>query len=222
MLLRRSTHILPAVRAAPQRTGIGQLARSLATADADDKPDKTTLLFESDQSFKFRALSAFGGVYTSCWAAYVAAEAFVLDPTGSIASNAGLVSLIGASSVTVGAYVVRTLALRTVGRLEIAAPAAAPPLLRVTTYTPFGGERVDEAPLAAVAPRSDPGDDSRLKTFALPQDDQRSYLVLVDEPDAVKDAAAFARVVSGVAPFAEGDDEGRQHRGHRRRRRRRR
>ena len=205
-------------------------ARSLASkagqeeAEAEDDADDygSLLLFESDQAFKFRALSLFGGVYTTCWFAYVAADALVLDPGGSIATNSGLVSLIGVSSVTVGGYVVRTLASRTVGRLSIETSESVAPLLRVQTYTMTGGERFDEAPLADVLPMSDPGDDSKLRTFCLPDDPQRSYLVLVDEEDAVKDAVAFSKVTCGVAPF--GDDEGtasaRRH--HRRRRRRRR
>ena len=77
------------------------------------------LIYESDQSFKFKALSAFGGVYATCWLGYVAADAFLIDPTGAIASNSGIVGFIGVSSVACGAFVVRTLAAKTVGRLVI-------------------------------------------------------------------------------------------------------
>ena len=177
------------------------------------------LIYESDQSFKFKALSAFGGVYATCWLGYVAADAFIIDPTGAIASNSGIVGFIGVSSVACGAFVVRTLAAKTVGRLVIDSAAPAAPTLRVTTYGPAGGERVDEAPLVDIIPRSAPSDTSRLKTFCLPDDETRAYLVLVD-PGSVKDPESFSRVVSGVAPAGEGDD--RQIRRRRRRRRKRR
>ena len=144
------------------------------------------LIYESDQSFKFKALSAFGGVYATCWLGYVAADAFIIDPTGAIASNSGIVGFIGVSSVACGAFVVRTLAAKTVGRLVIDSAAPAAPTLRVTTYGPAGGERVDEAPLVDIIPRSAPSDTSRLKTFCLPDDETRAYLVLVD-PGSVKD-----------------------------------
>ena len=84
------------------------------------------LIYESDQSFKFKALSAFGGVYATCWLGYVAADAFIIDPAGAIASNSGIVGFIGVSSVACGAFVVRTLAAKTVGRrvIDAAAPGA--------------------------------------------------------------------------------------------------
>ena len=88
----------------------------------------------------------------------------------------------------------------------------------MTTYGPAGGERVDEAPLVDIIPRSAPSDTSRLKTFCLPDDETRAYLVLVD-PGSVKDPESFSRVVSGVAPAGEGDD--REIRRRRRRRKRR-
>ena len=65
------------------------------------------------------------------------------------------------------------------------------PTLRVTTYGPAGGERVDEAPLVDIIPRSAPSDTSRLKTFCLPDDETRAYLVLVD-PGSVKDPGRLA------------------------------
>ena len=50
------------------------LAR-LATREEDDilsgTVAKSTVIYESDQSFKFKALSLCGGVYTTCWLAYV-------------------------------------------------------------------------------------------------------------------------------------------------------
>ena len=197
---------------------LGQLLqhRCLATQRTDDESQH--LIYESDQSFKFKALSAFGGVYATCWLGYVAADAFLIDPTGAIASNSGIVGFIGVSSVACGAFVVRTLAAKTVGRLVIDSAAPAAPTLRVTTYGPAGGERVDEAPLVDIIPRSAPSDTSRLKTFCLPDDETRAYLVLVD-PGSVKDPESFSRVVSGVAPAGEGDD--RQIRRRRRRRKRR-
>ena len=188
------------------------------TASRRTNDESQHLIYESDQSFKFKALSAFGGVYATCWLGYVAADAFIIDPTGAIASNSGIVGFIGVSSVACGAFVVRTLAAKTVGRLVIDSAAPAAPTLRVTTYGPAGGERVDEAPLVDIIPRSAPSDTSRLKTFCLPDDETRAYLVLVD-PGSVKDPESFSRVVSGVAPAGEGDD--RQVRADRRRRRRR-
>ena len=197
---------------------LGQLLqhRCYATQRTDDETQH--LIYESDQSFKFKALSAFGGVYATCWLGYVAADAFIIDPAGAIASNSGIVGFIGVSSVACGAFVVRTLAAKTVGRLVIDSAAPAAPTLRVTTYGPAGGERVDEAPLVDIIPRSSPSDTSRLKTFCLPDDETRAYLVLVD-PGSVKDPESFSRVVSGVAPAGEGDD--RQIRWRRRRRKRR-
>ena len=202
------------------------LATQRRTDDADaafatQRPtddESQHLIYESDQSFKFKALSAFGGVYATCWLGYVAADAFIIDPAGAIASNSGIVGFIGVSSVACGAFVVRTLAAKTVGRLVIDSAAPAAPTLRVTTYGPAGGERVDEALLVDIIPRSAPSDTSRLKTFCLPDDETRAYLVLVD-PGSVKDPESFSRVVSGVAPAGEGDD--RQIRRRRRRRKRR-
>ena len=213
-------HALTPARCRPHRCfpALGQLLqhRCHATQRTDDESQH--LIYESDQSFKFKALSAFGGVYATCWLGYVAADAFLIDPTGAIASNSGIVGFIGVSSVACGAFVVRTLAAKTVGRLVIDSAAPAAPTLRVTTYGPAGGERVDEAPLVDIIPRSAPSDTSRLKTFCLPDDETRAYLVLVD-PGSVKDPESFSRVVSGVAPAGEGDD--RQIRRRRRRRKRR-
>ena len=197
--------------------------RCLAAASPErEREAPPRLLFESCQSHKFKALSLFGGVYTSCWTAYVVADAFVIDPGGSIATHSGLISFIGLSSVTIGGYVVRTLASKTVGRLEVVTEAAAAPVLRVTTYGMTGGERADEAPLSSVKPLSDPNTESKLRTFSLPQDETRAYLVLVDGDDCVKDPAGFATVVAGVAPMAErADADGRSRRRSRRRKKRR-
>ena len=118
------------------------------------------------------------------------------------------------TSVAGGSYVVRSLASKTVGRLAIDADAA-PPLLKVTTYSFGGAERDAEAPLASVLPLSKPGDASRLRTFSFPQDTERPYLVLV-EPGAVLDAAAFDAVTAGVAPPGAGPPRRRRRRRKRR------
>lgn len=207
----RSTRRLPATHL--QHRCVATQQRSIN--DTDDASQH--LVYESSQSFKFRALSAFGGVYATCWLGYVAADVFLLDPTGAIASNSGVVGFIGVSSVAGGAYAIRMLASKTVGRLVIDYPPTSSPTLQVTTYSVAGSERVDEAMLVDVIPRSSPTDTSRLKTFLLPQDETRAYLVMVD-PESVKDPQSFAKIVSGVASGGDGDD--RQVREVRRRRRR--
>ena len=54
-----------------------------------------------------KALSAFGGVYATCWLGYVAADVFIIDPTGAITSNSGIVGFIGVSSVAQRGLAVR-------------------------------------------------------------------------------------------------------------------
>ena len=222
MLRASARRLLAASRSGTRRfPASGHLQhRCVATQPRTDDTDDASqhhLIYESDQSFKFKGLSAFGGVYATCWLGYVAADVFLLDPSGAIASNSGIVGFIGVSSVAGGACAIRMLASKTVGRLVINYKPKSAPTLEVTTYSVAGSERVDEAMLGDIIPRSSPTDTSRLKTFLLPQDETRAYLVMVD-PESVKDPQSFAKIVSGVASGGDGDD--RQMREVRRRRRR--
>ena len=214
----------PPLRLARRRRGAVRIDafQPLDTSSTDASPRKmmkrNTSSTRATSRFKFKALSAFGGVYATCWLGYVAADAFLIDPTGAIASNSGIVGFIGVSSVACGAFVVRHArredrrAPRHRLRGAGGAHAAGDDLRSA------GGERVDEAPLVDIIPRSAPSDTSRLKTFCLPDDETRAYLVLVD-PGSVKDPESFGRVVSAAAPAGEGDD--REIRRRRRRRKRR-
>lgn len=163
------------------------LPRALATA-----PQKL-VLYESNAGYKFKFVCGIGGVYTACWVSYCAADVLFI-PESAIASNSFLVAMIGATSMSVGVYLLRTFAGKTVGRLELLGER-----LRITTYTPFGTEVLRDVPVTDVIPLTPPNDPSRLKTFALPDDIDRVFLVLADKGD-VKDEPAFQRVIHGIRP----------------------
>ena len=119
-------HALTPARCRPHRCFpvFGQLLqhRCHATQRTDDESQH--LIYESDQSFKFGGVVGLRRRYATCWLGYVAADAFLIDPTGAIARTAAS----WASSASRGRCGVRraTLAAKAVGRLVIDSAAAAP------------------------------------------------------------------------------------------------
>ncbi|KAJ1454336.1 hypothetical protein M885DRAFT_618127 [Pelagophyceae sp. CCMP2097] len=192
-----------AIAAAPQRCravpgGVEPMRRWLAlkTPPDDQKVEdrKDRLVFDSSQQYKFQSIAAFGSVYTMCWGAYVVSDVY-LNPTGSIGANTSLIATIGFTSLAVGAFVMHAFAGKTVGKLQIMYTPGHAEELEVTTYTPIGGILTKRSPISTVIPQTPLDQPNRLRTFALEDDPNKSYIVLIDQPTDVKDARVFDRLM---------------------------
>jgi len=185
---------------APATRGEQETPALVSELDQASSQEMPALVYELDQSYKFRWTSRLGIMYTCSWMFYVGADVFYLNTGGPIASNAGIVGLIGATSFAVGSYLLTTFGSRTVARLELLPSDSDGDTLRVTSYTALGAEKQRDLPLADVVALTSFDDKSLLKQFASRDDPQRPYHAFVEDQANVHDRTTFDLVVHGIRP----------------------
>lgn len=176
--------------------------RWLSSSGGDEVAKKTEddvrVLYELHQGFKYRGVSGIGSLYTASWMTYCSVEAYYA-PSGAIASNVALLASMGAVSVLAGSYVVKQLAAKTVGRLELVRGQDGEKV-RITGYSAIGSEITKDVAIRDIVHLKPPNENPFLKTFTLESeyDENRPFYVQIETQENIKDEQLFYRVLFGL------------------------